>query len=140
MKEGTVPISLPPYHASPANQDVINKQMDAWIELGVIEPSKSPWAAPVFIVYHNNKPRMVIDLRKFNEKVIPDEFPLPKQEDILQTLNGSQWLTTLDALSGFTQLTLSDSAAEKLAFRTHRGPWQFRRMPFGYWNGPAVFQ
>ena len=63
--------------------------------------------------------RMVIDLRNFNEKVIPDEFPLPKQEDILQTLNGSQWLTTLDALSGFTQLTLSDSAAEKLAFRMH---------------------
>ena len=140
MKPGTVPISLPPYHASPANREVIDKQMDTWIELGVIEPSKSPWAAPVFIVYRNGKPRMVIDLRKFNEKVIPDEFPLPKQEDILQALSGSQWLTTLDALSGFTQLTLSDSAAEKLAFRTHRGLWQFRRMPFGYRNGPAVFQ
>lgn len=119
MKPETVPISLLPYHVSPANHKVINKQMDSWIELGVIEPSKSPWAAPVFIVYRNNKPRMVIDLRKFNERVIPDEFPLPKQEDILQALNGSQWLSTLDALSGFTQLTLSDSAAEKLAFRTH---------------------
>ena len=140
MKPETVPISLPPYHASPANREVIDKQMNSWIELGVIEPSKSPWAAPVFIVYRNGKPRMVIDLRKFNERVIPDEFPLPKQEDILQALNGSQWLSTLDALSGFTQLTLSDSAAEKLAFRTHRGLWQFRRMPFGYRNGPAVFQ
>lgn len=62
---------------------MIDKQMDAWIELGIIKPSKSPWAAPVFIVYRNNKPRMVIDLQKFNERVIPDEFPLPKQEDIL---------------------------------------------------------
>ena len=35
--------------------------------------------------------------------VIPDDFPLPKQEDILQGLVGSQWLTTLDALAGFTQ-------------------------------------
>jgi len=140
MKPGTVPISLPPYHASPANHEVIDKQMDVWIELGDIEPSRCPWAAPVFIVYRNNKPRMVIDLRKFNEKVIPDEFPLPKQEDILQALNGSQWLSTLDVLSGFTQLTLSNSAAEKLAFRTHRGLWQFRRMPFGYRNGLAVFQ
>ena len=140
MKPGTTPISLPPFHASPANREVINKQMDTWIELGVIEPSRSPWAAPVFIVYRNNKPRMVIDLRKFNERVIPDEFPLPKQEDIIQALNGSQWLTTLDALSGFTQLTMSDSAAEKLAFRMHRGLWQFHQMPFGYRNGPAVFQ
>lgn len=83
---------------------------------------------------------MVIDLRRLNEQVIPDEFPIPKQEDILQALTGSQWLTTLDALAGFTQLTMSDNASEKLAFRTHRGLWQFRRMPFGYRNGPSLFQ
>lgn len=140
MKEGTNPISLPPFPASPAKREVIDKQMDAWIALGVIEPSKSPWAAPVFIVYRNGKPRMVIDLRKFNENVVPDEFPLPKQDDILQALTGAQWLSTLDALAGFTQLTLTDSASEKLAFRTHRGLWQFKRMPFGYRNGPSVFQ
>lgn len=140
LKPGTVPISLPPFPASPAKREIIDKQMDAWIQLGVIEPSKSPWAAPVFIVYRNGKPRMVIDLRRFNENVIPDEFPLPKQDDILQALTGAQWLTTLDALAGFTQLTLTDNAAEKLAFRTHRGLWQFRRMPFGFRNGPSVFQ
>jgi hypothetical protein len=83
---------------------------------------------------------MVIDLRKLNEMVIPDEFPLPRQEDVLQTLEGSQWLTTLDALAGFTQLTMHPDSAEKLAFRTHRGLWQFKRMPFGYRNGPSVFQ
>ena len=66
--------------------------MDKWIQLGVIEPSKSPWAAPAFIVYRNGKPRMVIDYRKLNEITISDEFPLPKQEDILQALEGSQWL------------------------------------------------
>ena len=29
---------------------------------------------------------------------------------------------------------------EKLAFQTHRGLWQFVRMPFGYKNGPSIFQ
>ena len=80
MKPGTIPISLPPFPASPAKREVIDKQMDSWIELGVIEPSVSPWAAPVFIVYRNGKPRMVIDLRKFNENVIPDEFPLHQEK------------------------------------------------------------
>jgi hypothetical protein len=47
---------------------------------------------------------MVVDYRKLNEIAIADEFPLPKQEDILQALVGSQWLSTLDALAGFTQL------------------------------------
>ena len=78
--------------------------MDKWIQLGVIEPSKSPWAAPAFIVYQNGKPRMVVDYRKLNEIAISDEFPLSKQEDILQALKGSQWLSTLDALAGFIQV------------------------------------
>ena len=62
--------------------------MDKWIQLGVIEPSKSLWAAPASIVYRNGKPRMVIDYRKLNEITISDKFPLPKQEDILQALEG----------------------------------------------------
>nr|GAT59874.1 TY3B-TY3B protein [Mycena chlorophos] len=140
MKPGAEPVSLPPFPVSPVNREVIDQQMDSWIQLGVIEPSKSPWAAPVFIVYRNSKPRMVIDLRRLNEMVVPDEFPLPRQDDILQALSGAQWLSTLDALAGFTQLTVSAKAAEKLAFRTHKGLWQFRCMPFGYRNGPSVFQ
>ena len=114
--------------------------MDKWIQLGVIEPSKSPWAAPAFIVYRNGKPRMVVDYRKLNEIAISDEFPLPKQEDILQVLEGGQWLSTLDTLAGFTQLEIEPKGRENLAFRTHRGLWQFVRMPFGYKNGPSIFQ
>ena len=51
MKEEVKPISLPPYPSSPANREVMDKQMDTWLELGVIEPSVSPWAAPVFITW-----------------------------------------------------------------------------------------
>ena len=46
----------------------------------------------------------------------------------------------MDALSGFTQLELHPDDIEKTAFRTHRGLFQFRRMPFGLRNGPAIFQ
>jgi hypothetical protein len=140
LKEQVKPISLPPFVASPANREVIDKQMDTWLQQGVIEPSKSPWGAPGFISYRNGKPRMVVDYRKLNELTIPDEFPLPRQEDILQTLTGSQWLSTLDALAGFTQVELADEDREKTAFRTHRGLYQFIRMPFGLRNGPAIFQ
>ena len=48
---GTKPISLPPFPSSPAKREIIDKQMDKWIQLGIIEPSRSPWAAPAFIVY-----------------------------------------------------------------------------------------
>ena len=59
---------------------------------------------------------MVVDYRKLNEMAISDEFLLPKQEDILQALEGNQWLMTLDALAGFTQLEIGPKEQEKLAF------------------------
>ena len=62
---------------------------------------------------------MVTDYRKSNEIPISNEFPLPKQEDILQALKGSQWLSTLDALAGFTQVEVEPKEREKLAFWTH---------------------
>lgn len=140
LKPEAKEVSLPPFPGSPASRQVIDDQMDKWFKLGVIEASKSPWAAPAFIVYRNGKPRMVVDYRKLNEVAISDEFPLPKQDDILQALTGAQWLTTLDALAGFTQLDIDPKERPKLAFRTHRGLHQFVRMPFGYKNGPSIFQ
>ena len=106
LNPGAKPISLPPFPSSPAKREVINKQMDKWIQLGVIEPSKSPWATPAFIIYQNRKPRMVVNYRRLNEIAIADKFPLPKQEDILLALVGCQWLFTLDVLAGFTQLEI----------------------------------
>ncbi|KAA1474678.1 hypothetical protein DENSPDRAFT_747648, partial [Dentipellis sp. KUC8613] len=55
--DGQVPISVPMYRSSPAKREVIEQQLNAWFEQDVIEPSRSPWSAPVVIVYRNNKPR-----------------------------------------------------------------------------------
>jgi hypothetical protein len=64
MKPASESGSLSPFPVSPANREVIDKQMDSWIQLGVIEPSQSLWAAPVFILYRNSKARVVIYLHK----------------------------------------------------------------------------
>lgn len=71
---------------------------------------------------------------------IPDEFPIPCQMDILAALSGSQVLSSLDALSGFTQLQLHEDDIKKTAFRSHRGLYQFKRMPFSLRNGLSIFQ
>ena len=56
LMPGTKPISMPPYYTSPAKQEAIDKQIDLWLSQGVMEESKSPWGAPVIIVYRNQKP------------------------------------------------------------------------------------
>ena len=69
-----------------------------------------------------------------------DEFPIPQQSEILASLSGAEVHSSLDALSGFTQLEMAEEDAEKTAFRTHKGLFQFKWMPFGLTNGPPIFQ
>jgi hypothetical protein len=100
LKPDSQPISLPMYGVSPAKRKVIDKQIDAWFEAEVIEPSVSHWGFPCVVVYRNGKPRLVVDYRKLNERTILDKFPIPQQSEILQALSGSQVLSSFDALTG----------------------------------------
>jgi len=140
MVDGQVPISVPMYNSSSEKRAIINEQIDTWFKQGVIEPSKSPWSVLVVIAYCNGKPRFCVDYGKLNAVTIPDEFPIPQQSEILASLLGAQVLSSLNALSRFTQLELAEEDIEKTAFRTHRGLFQFRRLPFSLCNGPSIFQ
>ena len=131
---------MPLYYASPAKKEIIDKQIDQWLSLDVIEESKSPWGAPVIIVYRNGKPRMCIDWRKLNKATMADQHPIPKQMDILQALSGAQYLSIFDALSGFTQMEFDEESRPIMAIHTHRGLHHFKRMPFGWRNGLPEFQ
>ena len=138
--DGQVPIAVPMYGASPAKRAMMDEQLNKWFKQDVIEPSKSPWSTPVVIAYQNGKPCFCVDYRKLNAATTPDEFPIPRQSEILSSLSGAQVLSSLNALSGFTQLEMHEDDIEKTAFRTHRGLFQFKRMPFRLRNGPSIFQ
>ena len=108
---------------------------------GVICESESPWGAPVIVVYRNSKARVCIDYWKVNSVTLTDEYPLPRQLDILRALSGSQWLSTFDVLSGFHQLEVVEEHRNITAFRTHKHSLlEFTRLLFGLHNRPAVFQ
>lgn len=65
---------MPMYASSPAKRKVIDAQLKTWFEQGIIEPSQSPWGAPVVIIYRNGKARFCVDYRKLNALTMPDEF------------------------------------------------------------------
>jgi hypothetical protein len=69
-----------------------------------------------------------------------DVYPLPRIEDILDTIGRAQYFTTLDLSAGYWQIQLDPSATEKTAFTTHCGLFEFTRMPFGLCNTLSTFQ
>ncbi|GET01638.1 retroviral-like aspartic protease 1 [Rhizophagus clarus] len=101
----------------------------------------SQWTSPVVVVEKKNgKKRLCVDYRKLNKVTKRDCYPLPRIDDMLETLSGSQWFSSLDLASGFWQVELDQKDREKSTFITRFGTYEFTVMPFGLCNAPATFQ
>ena len=119
----------------------VAKQLRDMQSAGVVEPSNSPWASPVVMVRkQDGSHRFCINYRQLNAVTKADTFPLPRIDDLLNQLEAARYFTTLDLVSGYWQIRMHPDSAEKTAFVTPQGLFQFRVMPFGLTNAPSVFQ
>ena len=135
------PIKQNPFRCPEPHKKVVEEHIEDMLRAGVIEPSESPWASRVVLVKKKDgKLRFCVDYRKLNNVTKKDVYPLPRIDDILDQFRGAQYFTSLDCMSGFWNVPLTDEAKEKTAFATHLGLFQFVAMPFGLCNAPATFQ
>ena len=84
--------------------------------------------------------RFCIDYRKLNDVTVPDQYPLPRIDDVLDALDQGRYFTVIDLKAGYWQIPMHKGDAEKTAFRTADGLFHFTVMPFGLRNAPATFQ
>ena len=119
----------------------IKEEIQRLLDAGLIAPSRSQWTSPVVVVEKKNgKKRLCVDYRKLNKVTKRDSYPLPRVDDMLETLSGAQWFSSLDLASGFWQVELDKKDREKSTFITRFGTYEFTVMPFGLCNAPATFQ
>lgn len=135
------PIYSQPRRLAPAEKEVAEKQIQQWLEEGIIQPSSSEYASPVVVTTKKDgTPRLCIDYRRLNRQVVRDRFPLPLIDDILDKLCDARVFSTLDLRNGFFHVAVKEDSRKYLAFVTRSGQWEFLKVPFGYCNSPAVFQ
>lgn len=137
-----LPIKQRGYPVSPMVQERFGKELKRMIDLGVIEPSLSPWSSPAVLVKKaNGKDRLCVDSRKLNSVTIRDAYPLPRVSEILDRLGKSFYLSKIDLNDFFWQIPLSAESKEKTAFAVPgHGLYQFTRLPFGLHNAAQCAQ
>jgi hypothetical protein len=81
-----------------------------------------------------------VDYRALNKMTVPSRYPLPRIDGIVDKLGPARFFTTLDAQSGYWQIPMHLDDVHKTAFLTHRGLFEFLRMPFGLTTAPGTYQ
>ena len=105
----------------------------------LLEPTES-CVPTVPVPKENNKVRICVDLKCLNEAVAREKFVLPTLEDIASELAGSTAFSTLDAFSGFWQLSLDPESTRLTTSLSPFGRICFKRVSFGIMFIPETYQ
>ena len=130
------------YRLSPLEYRELEKQVTVFLKAGILELSQSPYGAPVLFVPKPNGRglRLCVDYRALHSMTVKNRCTIPRIDDLLDAVSGSQYFTSLDLTSGYHQILISEDDRPKTAFRTPFGHFQFKVLIEGLTNAPATFQ
>ena len=134
LKPRTVPFTL---------RDKVEKELNRLEQQGIISPVQhSQWAAPIVpVVKKEGSVRICGDFKTtVNQACLADSYPLPRADELFSDLSGGKYFTKLDMSNAYLQLPLSDSSKQLVTINTHKGLFQYNRLPFGIASAPAIFQ
>ncbi|GJV99956.1 putative reverse transcriptase domain-containing protein [Tanacetum coccineum] len=101
----------------PVRQELSN-QLQELADRGFIQPSTSPWGAPVlFVKKKDGSFRMCIDYQELNKLTIKNRYPLPRIDDLFDQLQGSSVYSKIDLRSGYHQLRVRDEDIPSTCFK-----------------------
>src|SRR4051794_15411368 len=116
-------------------------ELDCLLKNGSVEPSVSPFGAPViFVKKKDGTLRMCIDYRALNNITIKNQFLIPLIDNLTDRLFGAKVFTKIDLRWGYNQVHIHEDNIEKTTFRTCYRHYQYKVMPFGLTNALATFQ
>ena len=127
-----------------ALRERVESELERLEKQGVIEPVKySEWAAPIVPVLKSDQSSVRIcgDYKMtINQVAKPDCYPIPRIEDLFASLSNGERFTKLDMSNAYQQLVLDKESRDLTTINTHKGLYQYRRLPFGVSAAPAIFQ
>ena len=109
----------------------------------MIEPIEfSESAAPIVpVLKKDGSIRICGDYKvTINQASQVDSYPLPRIDDLFASLAGGKRFSKLDLAHAYQQIPLDDASKKLVAINTHKGFFQYNRLPFGVSAAPSIFQ
>ncbi|MBW0480383.1 hypothetical protein O181_020098 [Austropuccinia psidii MF-1] len=134
----------PAYPDRPRAGEALETHINALMKLGVLRKvghnEEVEVTSPVIITSNNEKSRMVGNFRALNTYTILDRYPITRIHETVTELSKAEFITSIDALKGFHQNSLTPHARQVFRMTSHCGMYEYLRMPFGIKNAPSHYQ
>ncbi|KAL7868841.1 hypothetical protein SRHO_G00102250 [Serrasalmus rhombeus] len=96
-----LPVWLRPQRLPLAKRLAAEQQINEMAATVVIEASSSSWSVPVVLAKKKDGSwQFCVDYRRLNAVTRTDSYPVPRVDDTLERLAGSDWFSSLDLRSG----------------------------------------
>ncbi|XP_063846912.1 uncharacterized protein LOC135092383 [Scylla paramamosain] len=116
---GTFPIKQSPYRVNPRKREQMQKEVQYLLEQGLAIPSSSPWASPCLLVpKEDGQLRFCTDYRRVNAVTIPDAYPLPRVDDLIDEIQNV--LSRLQEANLTVKLAKSTFGAATVSYLGHQ--------------------
>ncbi|KAJ8880172.1 hypothetical protein PR048_016638 [Dryococelus australis] len=128
------PVSSVLYRVAPSKLKVFREMIDKLQEDDIVERSSIVIQVLHFYCPKKKTPgeyKAICDYRKVNQKIFINPYPLPTIDSVFQHVGNVKYFSIFDLNSAFLQCELHPDAHGVLAFVTHGGQYQRKRLPMG---------
>ena len=126
-----------------AIREKVEKELDRLQALGVIQPVRfSDWAAPIVpVLKSDGGVRIYGDYKvTINHAARLEKYPIPRIEELFTSLAGGKTFSKLDLSHAYLQIPLDEASRRLVTINTHKGLFEYRRLPLGIVSAPSIFQ
>ncbi|KAI5168284.1 hypothetical protein NEIRO03_2560 [Nematocida sp. AWRm78] len=105
------------------------------------ETTPGKWLIPTRLTRKpNGSWRFCLDLKRLNELVAQDNYPLPDTQEIFNSMYGKKVFSVLDISNGFFRVPLRKEDRVKTTCKVGNRSFRMKALPMGFKNSPAIFQ
>ncbi|KAL0421109.1 UNVERIFIED_CONTAM: Transposon Ty3-G Gag-Pol polyprotein [Sesamum latifolium] len=127
------PVKQKKRHFSPEKDKIIQAKIDKLVAAGHVEEIQFPkWLSNVVLVPKpDEKWRMCIDFRDLNKGCPKDFYPLPRIDQLVDSMSGCELLSVMDVSQGYHQIMFAPEDRKRVSFITSADTFCYVAMPFG---------